>query len=84
MIDSIEPPASVHLHVTTETLPISIPKTIKELSEADIAGYLFSRLQELDVAYDDVVKCMLDHIELGGSFKRKRVGLAYQSEIPVC
>ncbi|MBD2871934.1 NAD(P)-dependent oxidoreductase [Paenibacillus arenilitoris] len=84
MMDSIEPPASVRLHVATETLPLSIPETIKELSEADLAGYLFSRLQELDVAYDDVVKCMLDHIGLGGPFKRKRVGLAYQSEIPVC
>lgn len=27
----------------------------------------------------DVVMCMLDHLELGGPFKRKRVGLAYQS-----
>lgn len=83
MIDSIEPLASVHLHVTTETLPLSIPNTIKEFSEAEIAGYLFSRLQELDVAYNDVVKCMLDHIELEGPFKRKRVGLAYQSDTPV-
>ena len=83
MIDSIEPPDPVHLHVTTETLPIPIPKMIKEYSEADIAGHLFSRLQELDVAYDDVAKCMLDHIELGGPFKRKRVGLAYQSDILV-
>ncbi|NQX60325.1 NAD(P)-dependent oxidoreductase [Paenibacillus qinlingensis] len=83
MIDSLEPPGSVHLHVTTETLPISIPEMIKELSESDIAGYLFGRLQELDVAYDDVVKCMLDHIELGGLYKWKRVGLAYPSEIPV-
>ena len=64
-------------------MPIPIPEKIKEYSEADIAGYLFSRLQELDVAYDDVAKCMLDHIELGGAFKRKRVGLAYQSDIPV-
>lgn len=83
MMDSIEPPASAHLQVTTDTLPLSVPKTIKELSEADIAGYLFSRLQELDVAYEDAVKCMLDHIGLGGPFKRKRVGLAYQSAIPV-
>jgi putative NADH-flavin reductase len=83
MLDSIEPLVSVHLHVTTETLPLSIPKTIKEFSEAEIAGHLFSRLQELDVAYDDVVTCMLDHIELGGPFKRKRVGLAYQSNFPV-
>ncbi|MFN0220910.1 MULTISPECIES: NAD(P)-dependent oxidoreductase [Paenibacillus] len=83
MMDSIEPAAPVHLHVTTETLPISIPKAINEFSEAEIAGYLFSRLQELNVAYDDVVKCMLDHIEPGGPFKRKRVALAYQSDIPV-
>ncbi|GIP26397.1 hypothetical protein J23TS9_15270 [Paenibacillus sp. J23TS9] len=83
MNDSIEPSVSVHLHVTTEILPISIPKTIEGFSEADIAGYLFSRFQELDVAYDDVVKCMLDHIEPGGPFTRKRVGLAYQSDYPV-
>jgi DNA repair protein RAD50 len=83
MIDSREHPDPVHLHVTTETLPVPISETIKEYSEADIAGHLFSRLQELNVAYDDVAKCMLDHIELGGAFKRKRVGLAYLSNIPV-
>ncbi|MGO4370051.1 NAD(P)-dependent oxidoreductase [Paenibacillus sp. 2TAB19] len=79
MIDAREHPEPVHLHVTTEILPVPIPETIKEYSEADIAGHLFSRLQELDVTYDDVAICMLDHIELGGAFKRKRVGLAYQS-----
>ncbi|RTE10761.1 NAD(P)-dependent oxidoreductase [Paenibacillus whitsoniae] len=77
MIDSAESAASVHPHVTTETLPLKVPKTIQDLSEADLAGYLFSRLQELDVAYDDVVACMLDHLELGGPFKKKRVGIAY-------
>ncbi|OXM83024.1 NAD(P)-dependent oxidoreductase [Paenibacillus rigui] len=81
MIDSREHPDPVHLHVTTETLPVPIPETIKEYSEADIAGHLFSRFQELNVAYDDVARCMLDHIELGGALKRKRVGLAYQSHI---
>lgn len=79
MMDSREHPDSVHLRVTTETLPVPMPETIKEYSEADIAGHLFSRLQELNVAYDDVVKCMLDHLELEGAFKRRRVGLAYQS-----
>ncbi|GIP39327.1 hypothetical protein J31TS4_26070 [Paenibacillus sp. J31TS4] len=83
MVDSIEHPAPVRLHVTTETLPVSIPETIKELSEAEIAGYLFSRLQELDVAYEDVANCMLNHIELAGPFTRKRVGFAYRSDIPV-
>lgn len=83
MVDSIEHPAPVRLHVTTETLPVPIPETIKELSEADIAGHLFSRLQELDVAYEDVANCMLNHIELAGPFKWKRVGLAYRSDIPV-
>ncbi|MEK5391438.1 NAD(P)H-binding protein [Margalitia sp. FSL K6-0131] len=80
MSDSIKHPVPVHLHVTTETLPIPIPEKIKEYSEAEITHHLFSRLQELDVAYDDVAKCMLDHIELGGTFKRKRVGLAYRGE----
>ncbi|WP_201005718.1 NAD(P)-dependent oxidoreductase [Paenibacillus glycanilyticus] len=83
MIDSNELPAHAHLHVTTDALPIPMPETIKEYSEADIAGHLFSRLQELDVTYDDVVTCMLDHLELGGAFYRKRVGLAYQSPITV-
>ncbi|MBB3128298.1 putative NADH-flavin reductase [Paenibacillus rhizosphaerae] len=83
MIDSIELPDSAHLHVTTEILPVPMPETIKESSEAEIAGHLFSRFHELNVAYDDVVMCMLDHLGLGGSFTRKRVGLAYQSHIAV-
>ncbi|MGP0584823.1 NAD(P)-dependent oxidoreductase [Paenibacillus timonensis] len=81
MMDSTDHLNPVHLHITTETLPIPIPETIKELSEAEIAGHLFSRLQELAVAYDDVAKCMLDHLELSGVFKSKRVGLAYQSDL---
>jgi uncharacterized protein len=83
MVDTREHSNPVHLHVTTETLPVPIPETIKEYSEADIAGHLFSRLHELNVAYDDVARCMLDQLELGGAFKRKRVGLAYQSNITV-
>lgn len=79
MIDSSEHLDLVLLHVTTETLPILIPETIKGYSEAEIAGYLFSRLQELDVAYDDVAICMLKHMDLGGAFRRKRVGLSYQA-----
>ncbi|MED4582844.1 NAD(P)H-binding protein [Brevibacillus choshinensis] len=83
MVDSIEHPTPVRLHVTPETLPVPIPEAIKEFSEADIAGHLFSRLQELDVAYEDVANCILNHIELAGPFKRKRIGLAYRSDIPV-
>ncbi|WP_136605542.1 NAD(P)-dependent oxidoreductase [Paenibacillus dokdonensis] len=83
MMDSREHPDSAQLHVTTEILPVPMPETIKEFSEAEIAGHLFSRFQELNVAYDDVVTCMLEHLELEGAFKRKRVGLAYQSNIPV-
>ncbi|MDD9271902.1 NAD(P)-dependent oxidoreductase [Paenibacillus sp. GCM10023248] len=84
MMDTREHPAAVHLHVTTEILPVPIPEMIKEYSEAEIAGHLFSRFQELNVAYDDVAICMLHHLELGGEFKRKRVGLAYHSNIAVC
>ncbi|MGG4048851.1 MULTISPECIES: NAD(P)-dependent oxidoreductase [Paenibacillus] len=83
MTDSREHSDSTHLHVTTEILPVPMQETIKDFSEAEVAGHLFSRFQELNVAYDDVVMCMLDHLELEGSFKRKRVGLAYQSNIAV-
>ncbi|MGG4343560.1 NAD(P)-dependent oxidoreductase [Paenibacillus lautus] len=83
MTDSREHSDSAYLHVTTEFLPVPMQETIKDFSEAEIAGHLFSRFQELNVAYDDVVMCMLDHLELEGSFKRKRVGLAYQSHIAV-
>lgn len=83
MIESSELPATVHLHVTTESLPIPMPETVKEYTEADLAGHLFSRFQELNVTYDDVVTCMLEHLEHGGAFKRKRVGLAYQSNITI-
>ena len=81
MVDSIEHPAPVRLHVTTETLPVPMPETIKEFSEAEVAGHLFSRLQELNVAYEDVANCMLNHLELAGPYKGKRVGLAYRSDI---
>ncbi|MDG0811255.1 NAD(P)-dependent oxidoreductase [Cohnella rhizosphaerae] len=70
------------LHVTTEVLPLALPETIRELSEAELAGLLFSRLQELDVSYEDAANCMLNHAELAGPFKGKRVGLAYRSEMP--
>ncbi|MDR6885226.1 NAD(P)H-binding protein [Bacillus sp. 3255] len=82
MMDTREHQDAV-LHVTTEILPVPIPETIKEYSEADIAGHLFNRFHELNVAYDDVTLCMLDHLELGGAFKRKRVGLAHHSNIAV-
>ncbi|WP_274653562.1 NAD(P)-dependent oxidoreductase [Paenibacillus humicola] len=83
MLDSIGQSAPVRLHVTTEILPVPIPETIREFSEAEIAGHLFSRFQELDVTYDDVANWMLNHIETGGPFKGKRVGLAYRSELPL-
>ncbi|MBW5448965.1 NAD(P)H-binding protein [Cohnella sp. CFH 77786] len=82
MVDSTWHPEPIRLHVTTDILPLSVPETIKELSEADIAGYLFSRLQELNVAYEDVANWMLNHVGLDGPYKRKRVGLAYRSDIP--
>ncbi|MEC0239988.1 NAD(P)H-binding protein [Paenibacillus dokdonensis] len=81
MSESREHTDPVYLYVTTETLPVPFQETIKEYSEAEIAAHLFSRLQELSVTYDDVATCMLDHLELEGAFKRKRVGLAYQNNM---
>ncbi|WP_248929832.1 NAD(P)-dependent oxidoreductase [Paenibacillus hamazuiensis] len=83
MVDSAEHVPAARLHVSTDILPVPIPDTIRELSAADIAGHLFSRFQELDVAYEDVATCMLNHLELAGPFKGRRVGLAYRNEMPV-
>uniref|UniRef100_A9U6E0 Predicted protein n=1 Tax=Physcomitrium patens TaxID=3218 RepID=A9U6E0_PHYPA len=58
MTDSREHSDSAHLHVTTEILPVPMQETIKDFSEAEVAGHLFSRFQELNVAYDDVVMCI--------------------------
>lgn len=83
MVDSKDDSSRARLHVTAEVLPLPFTETIRELSEAELAGHLFSRLQELDVAYEDVANCMLNHLDLAGPFKGKRVGIAYRSEIPV-
>ncbi|MFP3392335.1 NAD(P)-dependent oxidoreductase [Brevibacillus sp. SIMBA_040] len=83
MVKSADLPSSVRLHVSTDILPVPVPETIKDFSEAEVAGHLFSRFKELDVAYEDVANFMLNHLELAGPFKGKRVGLAYQSELPV-
>ncbi|RNB82624.1 NAD-dependent epimerase/dehydratase family protein [Brevibacillus nitrificans] len=83
MVETADLPSSVRMHVSTNSLPVPVPENIKDYSEAEIAGHLFSRFKELDVAYEDVANCMLNHLELGGPFKGKRVGVAYQSELPV-
>lgn len=83
MVETADLPPSVRMHVSTNILPVPVPENIKDYSEAEIAAHLFSRFKELDVAYEDVANCMLNHLELGGPFKGKRVGLAYQSEQPV-
>ncbi|MEK0315000.1 NAD(P)-dependent oxidoreductase [Cohnella sp. 56] len=81
MVDTAERQASARLHVSADTLPLSMPESVQDYSEADLAGYLFSRLQELDVAYEDAANCMLDHLALAGPYTRKRVGLAYRSDM---
>lgn len=66
------------LKVTTDVIPLDFPESVKDLSPAELAGQLFSRIQELDVAYEDVVRCMMDHLEIDSPFKGKRVGIAYR------
>ncbi|MDG0795098.1 NAD(P)H-binding protein [Cohnella ginsengisoli] len=83
MVEAKADAPQVHMRVTTEILPLALPETIRELSEAELAGLLFSRLQELDVSYEDVANCMLNHLELAGPYKGKRLGLAYRNEEPV-
>jgi putative NADH-flavin reductase len=83
MVESADLPSSVRLHVSTDILPVPVPEAIRDFSEAEVAGYLFSRFKELDVAYEDAADCILNHLELDGPFKGKRIGLAYLSEQPV-
>lgn len=71
MVESADLPSSVRLHVSTEILPVSVSETIKDFSAAEVAGHLFSRLKELEVAYEDVANCILNHLELAGPFKGK-------------
>ncbi|TVX99897.1 NAD(P)-dependent oxidoreductase [Cohnella terricola] len=68
------------LNITVDRIPLSFSESVKDLSEEELAGQLFSRIQELDVAYEDVVACMLNHLEADGPFKGKRVGIAYRRE----
>lgn len=82
MVEAKPDSSPIHLHVTTDALPLPFPDTIQALSENELAGHLFSRLQELDVAYEDVADCMLTHVDLAGPYKGKRVGLAYREEKP--
>lgn len=78
MVDANEESKPDRLHITTDILPVPFSETVRELSEAELAGHLFSRIQELDVAYEDVANCMLNHLEADGPFKGKRVGIAYR------
>jgi uncharacterized protein len=81
MIESTEDTRSNRLHVTAETLPIPFPGTVQDLSEAELSTLIFSRLQELDVTYEDVADCILNYLHPSGPFKEKRVGLAYLNEM---
>lgn len=81
MLEATEESNPYQLYITADILPLPFPETVRELSEAELAGNMFSRIQELDVAYEDVANCMLNNLNLAGPFKGKRVGIAYRREI---
>jgi putative NADH-flavin reductase len=80
MFDAAEETVPERLLITADSVPLAFPEDVRELSEAELAGQLFGRMQELDVAYEDVANCMLNHLERGGSFQGKRVGIAYRKQ----
>lgn len=80
MVDGAEYARPGLLHVSADILPISFPESTQDLTEAELSGLLFSRLHEIDVAYEDVADVMLRHLELAGPFKGTRVGVAYRNE----
>ncbi|WJH36051.1 NAD(P)H-binding protein [Paenibacillus sp. CC-CFT747] len=79
MVDGTEEERPGFVHVSADLLPIAFPESTKDLSEAELSGLLFSRLSELDVAYEDAAEVMLNHLELSGPFKGRRVGVAYRN-----
>jgi putative NADH-flavin reductase len=81
MVDAAEESTPEHLNITADILPLPFPETVRELSEAELAGQLFNRFEELNVSYEDVANCMLNHLEVAGPFRNKRVGIAYRREI---
>lgn len=81
MVDEAEESLSDRIQVTADILPLSFPETVGELSAAELAGQLFGRIQELDVAYEHVADFMLDHLDVSGPYKGKRVGIAYRKEM---
>eukprot|EP00130_Batrachochytrium_dendrobatidis_P008305 XP_006683180.1 hypothetical protein BATDEDRAFT_92947 [Batrachochytrium dendrobatidis JAM81] len=81
MVDAIEESTSDSMHITEDILPLPFSENVRELSEAELAAHLFNRMQELNVAYEDVANCILNHLEVGGPFKGKRIGIAYRREM---
>jgi putative NADH-flavin reductase len=80
MFDAAEEAAPERMLITADSVPMAFPENVRDLSEAELAGQLFGRLQELDVAYEDVANCMLNYLEKGGPMQGKRVGIAYRKE----
>jgi putative NADH-flavin reductase len=78
MFEADEREKAGRLNASTEVLPIPFPESVKEMTLEELAGLIFSRFPEIDVAYEDVARYMLDHLELSGTLKGKRVGLAYK------
>ncbi|RDU38694.1 NADH-flavin reductase [Neobacillus piezotolerans] len=81
MMDATEESKPEHLYITADILPLPFSEAVREFSEAELAGHVFSRIQELDVAYEDVANCMLNNLEVEGPFKGKRVGIVYRREM---
>jgi len=77
MVNGAEFARPGNLHVTADVLPIPFPESVKDMSMVDLSGMMFSRLHELDAAYEDVVDVMLRHLEPSGPFQGRRVGVAY-------
>ncbi|MDU4694529.1 MULTISPECIES: NAD(P)-dependent oxidoreductase [Paenibacillus] len=80
MIETPGADAADRLIITVDRIPLSFSESVKDLSEQELAGQIFSRIQELDIAYNDVVACMLNNLEADSPFKQKRVGIAYRRE----
>ena len=64
------------LRVTTDRVPVEMPRDADRLSPLELIPTFIARLPEMIVPYADAASLMLANVSRGGSMSRKRVGLA--------
>ena len=70
-------PVSQGLRMSIDTLPVDERPWVRYAPPLALSLLLKGALPRLRVSYRSVADCMADHLEPGGRFSRKRVGIAW-------